>query len=86
MTAEETQKVKLAAKSLLTRLLATQPKVLIQDWHKDDQSQRRVKSLVEDVLDQDLPDTYDRIIFKAKCDNVFDLIYTRASAGQKWAV
>jgi type I restriction enzyme, R subunit len=86
MTAAEAQKVKLAAKSLLTRLLATQPKVLVQDWHKDAQSQRRVKSTVEDVLDQNLPDTYDRIIFKAKCDNVFDLIYTRASAGEKWAV
>jgi type I restriction enzyme, R subunit len=86
MTAEETQKVKLAAKSLLTRLLATQPKVLVQDWYKDEQSQRRVKSAVEDVLDQNLPNTYDRIIFKSKCDNVFDLIYNRASAGQKWAV
>jgi type I restriction enzyme, R subunit len=86
MTAEETQKVKLAAKSLLTRLLATQPKVLVQDWYKDDQSQRRVKSTVEEVLDQNLPNSYDRVIFKAKCDTVFDLIYTRASAGQKWIV
>jgi type I restriction enzyme, R subunit len=85
MTAEETQKIKLAAKSLLTRLLATQPKVLVQDWYKDDQSQRRVKSTVEDVLDQNLPGSYDRILFKAKCDNVFELIYHRASAGQKWA-
>jgi type I restriction enzyme, R subunit len=86
MTAEETQKVKLAAKSLLTRLLATQPKVLVQDWYKDDQSQRRVKSTVEDVLDQNLPDRYDRVIFKTKCDTVYNLIYTRASSGQKWAV
>jgi type I restriction enzyme R subunit len=81
MTAEETQKVKLAAKSLLTRLLSTQPKVLIQDWYKDDQSQRRVKSTVEEILDQNLPDSYDRVLFKAKCDNVFDLICTRAISG-----
>jgi type I restriction enzyme, R subunit len=86
MTAGETQKVKLAAQSLLTRLLATQPKILVQDWYKDDQSQRRVKSTVEVVLDQNLPDSYDRIEFKEKCDNIFDLIYKRASEGQKWAV
>jgi type I restriction enzyme R subunit len=86
MTAEETQKVKLTAKSLLTRLLATQPKVLVQDWYKDDQSQRRVKSMVEDVLDQNLPESYDRVIFKTKCDTVYNLIYTRASSGHKWAV
>lgn len=86
MTAEETQKVKLAAKSLLSRLLANQPKVLVQDWYKDDQSQRRVKSTVEEVLDDNLPSTYDRLLFKEKCDRIFDLIYNQASKGQKWAV
>jgi type I restriction enzyme, R subunit len=85
MTEEETQKVKLAAKSLLERLLSTQPKVLVQDWYKNDQSQRQVKSTVEDVLDKNLPKSYDRAIFKTKCDNVFDLIYSLATTGQKWA-
>jgi type I restriction enzyme, R subunit len=86
MTLEETQKVKLAAKSLLERLLSTQPKVLVQDWYKNDQSQRQVKSTVENVLDEKLPESYDRAIFKAKCDKVFDLIYSLATTGQKWAV
>jgi len=86
MTSEETQKVKLAAKSLLNRLSATQPKVLVQDWYKDAQSQRRVKSAVEEVLDENLPNSYDRILFKAKCDIIFDLIYDQASKGRKWAV
>ena len=86
MTAEETQKVKLAAKSLLSRLIATQPKILVQDWYKDAQSQRRVKSTVEEVLDESLPNTYDRILFKTKCDTVFDLIYDQANKGAKWAV
>lgn len=85
MTMEETQKVKLAAKSLLERLLSTQPKVLVQDWYKNDQTQRQVKSTVETVLDQNLPESYDRAIFKMKCDSIFDLIYNHASAGQKWA-
>ncbi|WP_310421935.1 type I restriction enzyme endonuclease domain-containing protein, partial [Chamaesiphon sp. VAR_48_metabat_135_sub] len=86
MTAADTQKVKLAAQSLLARLMATQPKVLVQDWHKDDQSKLRVKSTVEEILDQNLPDSYDQIIFQIKRDNIFNLIYGRASAGQKWAV
>lgn len=86
MTAEETQKVKLAAKSLLQRLTTEQPKVLVQDWYKDMQSQRRVKSVVEAILDQNLPDSYDRVLFKFKCDKVFDLIYDHANKGAKWVV
>ena len=38
MTKEETQKVRLAAKSLLHRLREESPKVLVQDWFKDAQS------------------------------------------------
>ena len=85
LTAKETQSVKLAAKSLLERLLATQPKVLVQDWHKHDQTKRQVKDTVEAVLDQHLPDSYDRITFKSKCDTIFDLIYQRANQGQPLA-
>ena len=85
MTKEETKKVKLAAKSLLYRLLKVHPPVLIQDWFKDSQSQAIVKSTVENVLDQILPDTYDRKIFKIKCNDVFELIYEYATKGFKWA-
>jgi type I restriction enzyme R subunit len=85
MTRDEEKKVKLAAKSLLHRLLEEAPKVLVQDWYKDTQSQSRVKSAVEEVLDKTLPESYDRKIFKIKCDNVFELIYEYASKGLKWA-
>jgi type I restriction enzyme R subunit len=85
MTQEETQKVKLAAKSLLQRLLDGQPKVLVQDWFKDGQTQRSVRSAVEQVLDSNLPDSYDRVLFKEKCDNVFELVLDYASQGRKWA-
>jgi type I restriction enzyme, R subunit len=86
LTEKETQSVKLAAKSLLERLMATQPKVLVQDWHKDDQAKRQVKDTVEAVLDEHLPDSYDRVTFKAKCDNIFELIYSRASQGQPLSI
>ena len=85
MTKEETKKVKLAAKTLLYRLLEVHPPVLIQDWFKDTQSQAVVKSTVETVLDEILPDTYDKKIFKDKCNDVFELIYEYASKGFKWA-
>lgn len=85
MTQDETQKVKLAAKSLLQRLLDGQPKVLVQDWFKDGQTQRIVRTVVEQVLDNNLPDSYNRAIFKEKCNNVFELILDYASQGRKWA-
>lgn len=85
MTEAETRKVKLAAKSLLHRLLEASPKVLVQDWYKDARSQRIVRSAVEQVLDINLPESYDRIVFKEKCDNVFDTMLNYASRGQKWA-
>lgn len=85
MTQDETQKVKLAAKSLLHRLLEESPKVLVQDWYKDSQSQRVVRTAVEQVLDVNLPDTYDRILFKEKCDTVFELRLDYACTDKKWA-
>ena len=85
MTQEETKKVKLAAKSLLHRLLEEHPRVLIQDWFKDSQSQKIVRSAVEKVLDENLPKSYNRVLFKKKCDNVFEMIFDYASKGQKWA-
>ncbi|MDZ4344604.1 MAG: DUF3387 domain-containing protein, partial [Candidatus Binatia bacterium] len=85
MTKEETQKVRLAAKSLLHRLREETPKVLVQDWFKDSQTKRRVQSAVEEVLHTHLPESYDRIVFKEKCDSVFDLMLNYASQGLKWA-
>ncbi|MEE8059115.1 MAG: type I restriction endonuclease subunit R [Pseudomonadales bacterium] len=84
LTQAEEQKVKLAAKHLITRLLDEHPKVLVQDWWKDGQTQRKVKAAVEQVLDKDLPDSYDRILFKEKSDNVFDLMVDFAAQGKKW--
>lgn len=84
LTKAEEQKVKLAAKHLITRLLDEHPKVLVQDWWKDGQTQRKVKAAVEQVLDEDLPESYDRVLFKEKSDNVFDLIVDFAIQGKKW--
>lgn len=86
MTQEDTQKVKLAAKFLLSRLQAQQPKILVQDWYRDAQGQSKVKLILEEILDQNLPESYDKMQFKTKCDKVFDLIYNYAATGKKWAI
>ena len=82
---EETQKVRLAAKSFLRRLLEESPKVLVQDWFKDGQSKLRVRSAVETVLNTHLPESYDRVVLTEKCNKVFDLMLNQASQGLKWA-
>lgn len=87
MTQAETQKVKLAAKALLHRLKEEQPKVLVQDWYKTDQTRRRVRSAVAEVLNRELPEEgYDRAQFQSTCDNVFHLVLDYAAQGKKWAV
>jgi len=85
MTQKETKKVKLAAKSLLKRLLEEHPRVLVQDWHRDTQTQNIVRSALEQVLDRNLPDSYDRLLFKEKCDTIFDMMIQYAQSGRKWA-
>jgi type I restriction enzyme R subunit len=84
MTKVETEKVRLAAKSLLHRLREESPKVLVQDWFRDTQSKIRVRSTVEQVLHTYLPDSYDRAVFTEKCNNVFDTMINYATQGLKW--
>jgi type I restriction enzyme, R subunit len=86
MNKEETQKVRLAAQSLLHRLRDESPKVLVTDWYKDSQSKKQVQSAVESVLHVHLPESYDRVLFKQKCDGVFGLMMDYASQGLKWVV
>ncbi|HEV2989162.1 MAG TPA: type I restriction enzyme endonuclease domain-containing protein, partial [Candidatus Angelobacter sp.] len=84
MTQEETQKVRLAAKKLLERLTAGRPKVLVTDWFRDAQSKSVVQSAVEEVLDDNLPKSYEPAEFIEKCNNVFGLMVNYASQGAKW--
>ncbi len=65
-------------------MLEESPKVLVQDWYRDSQSKRKVQSAVEEVLHTHLPDSYDRVLFKEKCDNVFESMINYASQGLKW--
>ena len=85
LTKSEEQKVKLAAKKLLKRLKEEKPSVLVQDWFKDAQTRKVVRSTVEEILDQELPSSYEKPLFKAKCENVFDTMLDYAIQGVRFA-
>ena len=85
MTEAETRQVRLAAKSLLARLKEEAPPVLVQDWYKDSQTQQLVRSAIGEVLDEHLPQTYERGLFAEKRDSIFDLVLDLASHKRKWA-
>lgn len=85
MTQAEEQRVRLAAKALLKRLTETSPRVLVQDWFKDSQTRLAVRDEVEAVLDEHLPDGYDKDLFVQKRDNVFELTLNLAINHLKWA-
>ncbi len=78
LTKKEEEKAKNAAKHLLKRLREDKPTVLIHDWYKDNQTRIVVKDAIQRVLDVELPDTYDRSVFNAKCDSVYDHLYKQA--------
>lgn len=84
LTKAEERKVKLAAKHLIERLTQSKPKVLVQDWWRDSQTRKQVESTVEEVLDDDLPESYSRIEFKEKSQTVFDMIMEFAKKKIKW--
>jgi type I restriction enzyme R subunit len=84
LTKKEEQDVKNAAKHLLARLKEETPNVLIQDWYRDTQSQLKVKSAIEKVLDTDLPKSYNRKDFSNVCNKVFEHVFVQASTGKGW--
>ncbi len=62
LTKKEEQAVKLAAKDLIKSLINASPKVLVQDWWRDSQTKAKVRTYIEEVLDKDLPASYDKEI------------------------
>ena len=66
LTKAEEQKVKLAAKHLYHKLLDSRQELLVVDWHKDAQPRERVRSAIQESLDADLPESYDKAVFDAK--------------------
>jgi len=78
MTKAEKQRVKLAAQTLLKRLKKGKDTVLIRSWYKHLESQEKVRREIQVVLDQNLPDSYDRQLFSEKTDVIFQHFYNQA--------
>lgn len=81
LNSDEKQKVKLAAQYLLKRLKEEKPTLLVHDWYKDSQSKVQVKSTIQKVLDEHLPESYNRDIYSEKCDKVFEHFYLQSADG-----
>jgi type I restriction enzyme, R subunit len=81
LTKKEEQEVKLSAKKLYETLAEMKNSLLVVDWYKDEKPKLKVQSVVQDVLDKTLPQSYDRVIFKQKLDVVFNHIVDRATTG-----
>jgi type I restriction enzyme R subunit len=85
LTKDEEQKVKLAAKNLLHRLQEERPTVLINDWHKDTQTRMQVQAAIKKVLNDALPDSYNREVYSTKCEIVYDHFFMMAQHGNSVA-
>lgn len=85
LTKDEIQKVKLAAKNLLFKLREDRPTILITDWYKDTQTRFQVQAAIKTVLNDSLPESYDRSIYSVKCDTVFDHFLSLAQKGNNRA-
>lgn len=69
---EEIERVKEAAKDLLNVL---KKEKLVLDWRKKQQTKAAVRTTIEEVLDKDLPPSYNEKIYYEKCDLVYYHIY-----------
>ncbi|MHA1305118.1 MAG: type I restriction endonuclease subunit R, partial [Candidatus Heimdallarchaeaceae archaeon] len=68
LTDEDKEQVKIAAKDLLDVL---KQEKLVLDWKKKQQTKATVRTTIEEVLDKDLPPSYDEKIYDEKCDVVY---------------
>lgn len=84
LTKEEEKKVKLAAKSLYNTLIENKKELFVVDWQNDPTPREKVRSKIISVLNEYLPDSYDRIIFQTKSDIIFEHIVEQATMGYNW--
>ena len=84
ITKDEEKRVKLAAKELYKTLIDNKQKLFVVGWEKDEQPQEKVRAEIMSVLNDHLPESYDREIFSSKINLVFDHILDQARTGFNW--
>ncbi|GEJ55947.1 type I restriction endonuclease subunit R [Anaeromyxobacter diazotrophicus] len=76
LTTDERSEVKKVARQLLHRIRG----ILTVDWRLTAQARARVRSAIEEALDEGLPRAYTPEVFKTKAGAVFQHVYEHASA------
>ena len=71
LTKPEEAEVKKVAKALLEKL---KQEKLVLDWRKQQTTRAMVFTTIKDVLDE-LPRTYTKELYEAKCDTVYQHFY-----------
>lgn len=84
LSKKDEEKVKLSAKKLLEAIKKEESITNTVDWYKDEQPRRKVKSRIEKVLDDFLPQSYDKPTFNLKADILFTHILEGAMKGRQF--
>ena len=84
LTKDEEQKVKLSAKNLYKKLVDNRRNLLVVDWYKDEQPIAKLKYEVELSLNDDLPESYDKVSFDSKVSLLMNHFMDMAVQGYGW--
>lgn len=84
LTKDEEQKVKLSAKNLYKKLFDNRNNLLVVDWYKDEQPIAKLKYEVELSLNDDLPESYDKVSFDSKVSLLMNHFMDMAVQGYGW--
>jgi len=84
LTKAEEQKVILAAKNLYNKLQTDRNNLLIIDWYKDEKPKAMVKNAIEEALDKDLPESYDKESFDVKTSLILNHFIDMAVQNYGW--
>ena len=84
LTKSEEQKVILASKNLYKKLIAERDRVMVVDWYKDEQPRKKVLSLIQVSLNNDLPESYDRLTFNDETNLLLNHFIDMAVQGYGW--
>ena len=84
LTKVEEQKVILAAKHLFQKLSSERENLLVIDWYKDESPKAKVKTAIQETLDADLPESYDKESFDVKINLLLNHFIDMAVQNYGW--
>ncbi|MCW3806127.1 type I restriction endonuclease subunit R [Plebeiibacterium marinum] len=82
LSQKEEKEVKLAAHTLLEKVMDSKNRIFLPEWHKEKASQEKVKHEIQKILNETLPESYDRDIFTKKTDIIFQHFFELAVSGR----